>query len=77
MKKNRNASAPKHTQWHLPKGAKVRLGKGWLSSNVAWSTDDKRLAVGSSIGIWVYDARTGEEIALLTGHTGPVAQCRL
>ena len=36
--------------------------------DVAWSADGTRLAVGGSVGIWVYDTRTGAEISLLTGH---------
>ena len=73
MKKTQDSSARKYTQWCLPVGAKARLGKGWLSSNVAWSPDAKRLAIGSSVGVWLYDAHSGEEITLLTGHTGPIS----
>lgn len=56
------------SQWHLPEGAKTRLGKGWVTQ-VEFSPDGTRLAVAGSIGIWIYDARTYQEIALLTGHT--------
>ena len=56
-------------QWHLPEGAKARLGKGRISE-IAYSPDGRRLAVASSIGIWIYDAQTGKEIDLLVGHTG-------
>ena len=73
MKLTQDSFARDHTQWRLPEGAKARLGKGWLSGNIAWSPDAKRLAVGSSIGIWLYDAHSGAEITLLTGHTGPVS----
>ena len=31
-----------------------------------------RLAVASSIGVWIYDANTGDEVALLTGHASIV-----
>ena len=58
-------------QWHLPKGAKVRLGKGWIS-DIAYSPDGNLLAVGTSIGIWVYDVHSGAELTLLTGHTSEV-----
>ena len=34
--------------------------------------DGTRLAVASSIGIWLYDAHTGAEVNLLTGHTDRV-----
>ena len=54
---------------NLPEGAEVRLGKGFIT-DIKFSPDGTQFAVVSSIGIWLYDARTYEEIALLTGHTG-------
>ena len=64
--------AQDYTQWHLPEGAKARLGKGELSGNMAYSPDGTRLAVASAIGIWLYDTATHQEVALFTGHTGRV-----
>ena len=64
--------AQDYTRWSLPDGAKVRLGKGWISGNIVFSPDGALLAVGSSIGIWLYDATTGAEVNLLTGHTSIV-----
>ena len=61
-----------YTQLSLPEGAKARLGKGRLTGDIAYSPDGTRLAVASSIGIWMYDAQTGEALDLLTGHTGDV-----
>ena len=60
-----------YTQWRLPERAKARLGKGSITGNVAFSPDGTRLAVGSSIGIWIYDVRPGEEkeLDLFTGDT--------
>ncbi|MDE0018078.1 MAG: WD40 repeat domain-containing protein [Candidatus Poribacteria bacterium] len=55
-----------YMQWSLPEGAKARLGKGRIS-DVVYSPDGTRLAVASGIGIWLYDAQTGEELDLLTG----------
>ena len=55
-------------QWGLPEGAKARLGKG-IIREIQYSPDGTRLAVASSIGIWIYDTATHQEIALLTGHT--------
>ena len=55
----------------LPDGALRRLGKG-ESRLVAWSHDGMRLAVGGTIGIWVYDAETGDEVSLLAGHRSEV-----
>ena len=52
----------------LPEGAIARLGKGEIR-DIAYSPDGSRLAVAGSLGIWVYDVSSGEELALLTGHT--------
>ena len=57
-----------HATGNLPEGAKVRLGKGRIG-DIAYSPDGTRLAVASSIGIWLYDTATYQEVALLTGHT--------
>ena len=57
--------------WNLPDGVTARLGKGWIL-DIAYSDDGARLAVGSSIGVWVYNARTGIEVDFLTGHTSEV-----
>ena len=54
-------------RWHLPDGAIARLGKGTINE-IAYSPDGNRLAVAGSIGIWLYDTTTYQEIALLTGH---------
>ena len=43
-------------QWGLPEGAKARLGKG-IIREIQYSPDGTRLAVASSIGIWIYDRR--------------------
>ena len=60
--------AQDYTRWNLPEGAKARIGKGFIRQ-IAYSPDGTRLAVASSIGTWIYDAQTGEELDLLTGHT--------
>ena len=60
---------------NLPDGAIARLGKGGVSyrdRGTAFSPDGSRLAVATSIGIWLYDAETFDEIALLTGHKDQV-----
>ena len=66
-----NALAQDYSQWDLPEGATARLGKGSIT-DIAYSVDGSRLAVAGSIGVWLYDARTGKELALLTGHTSYV-----
>lgn len=63
-----NASGEDYTLWHLPKEAKRRIGKGWVSGNIAFSPDDNLIAVPSSIGTWIYHAQTGEALNLFTGH---------
>ena len=64
-------TAPGGHTLNLPEGAKARLGKGWISE-IAYSPNGTRLAVGSAPGIWLYDTQTGEELSLLTGHTDDV-----
>ena len=52
----------------LPVGAFMRLGKGEISQ-IAYLPEGSLLAVAGSIGIWLYDADTGTEFDLLTGHS--------
>ena len=64
--------AEDYTRLNLPNDALARLGKGSIGRGdraVAYSPDGVRLAVATSLGIWLYDARTGAEVALLQGHT--------
>lgn len=61
-----------YPQWHLPKEAKMRLGKGWMR-NIQFSPDGTQLVVGSTMGIWIYDVETGNEISLLPNMLGAVA----
>ena len=63
------------SQWHLPQGAVVRLGKGKMSELV-YSPDGNFLAIASGIGVWIYDAQSGTELFLLTGHTAAVLAVR-
>ena len=58
-------------QWKLPENAKVRLGKGKIR-DIQYSPDGTILAVASSIGIWLYDIKTYQEIALLTEYPSQV-----
>ena len=55
----------------LPKGAKARFGKSKIYQ-VKYFPDGERIAVATSIGIWIYDVQTGDALDLFTGHTGPV-----
>ncbi len=60
------------TRMNLPEGAIARLGKG-IINEITYSPDGKYLAVAASIGIWLYDMKTYQEVALLTGNAGPVS----
>ena len=59
------------TQWGLPEGVKARLGKG-RTLELAYSPDGKYLAMGSYVGIWLYNTAHYQARALLTGHTGEI-----
>ena len=63
--------AQDYTTLRLPEGANARLGKGKINE-IKYSPDGTRLAVASTIGIWIYDAQTGEELELIRGHTSGV-----
>ena len=55
-----------YAKWELPKEAKARLGKGGINV-LQFSPDGTQLAVGSNIGIWLYDVETGKELSLFAG----------
>ena len=55
----------------LPEGARAHLSKGEINE-IAYSPDSSRLAVASSIGVLIHDARTGEELKRLKGHRAEV-----
>ena len=51
-------------EWHFVEGAKMRLGKGRIN-DIQFSPTGSRFAVATPIGIWMYDAHTGEELSLI------------
>ena len=59
-------TAKDYPQWALPKAAKARFGKGGVNV-IQFSPDGTQLAVGSDVGVWLYDVATGEEISLFRG----------
>ena len=68
-----NTFAQENTEPQLPKGVKTHIeSSGKITGNIQYSPDGKELAVASSMGIWIYNARTGAEVALLSGHQGDV-----
>ena len=60
------------TQWELPEKAKARLGKGGINV-LQFSPDGTQLAVGSNIGVWLYDVETGKEMSMFLGMCQSVA----
>ena len=63
-----NAFSEEYTRWGLPTGAKTRFGKGRVY-DIKYFPDGNKIAVATTIGTWIYDAQTGEEINLLSAHT--------
>ena len=62
-----NDPTQNNTEWYVSEDPRARLGKGAIRQ-IRYSPDGTQLAVGSSIGIWIYNAHTGKELNLLTGH---------
>ena len=60
--------AQDNTQVGLPEGAIARLGKGGINI-MRFSPDGTHLAVGTDVGVWLYDVASGKEIALFTKPT--------
>ena len=61
-----------YTKWELPKAAKARLGKGGINV-LQFSPDGTQIAVGSNIGVWLYDLKTGKEINMFPGMCQAIA----
>ena len=57
-----------YQKMNLPEGAIARLGKGSIY-NIAYSPDGNKLAVACRDGVWIYNAHSGQELALLS--SGP------
>jgi len=64
-------SAQSETQVNLPEGAIARLGKGKITK-LQFLDNGSLLAVGSDIGVWIYEVNTGNIKHLLTPHPGGV-----
>ena len=61
-----------YPQWELPQAAKARFGKGDINA-IQFSPDGTHLAVGTDIGVWLYDTKTGEAISLFVGVCESIA----
>jgi WD40 repeat protein len=57
------------TTWALPEGAIARLGRGSVR-DMAFSSDGQYFAVGTSIGLWLYELPTLSPIALWNTERG-------
>ena len=68
---NTSINAEDNTQVGLPDGAIARLGKGGINI-MQFSPDGSYLAVGTDVGVWLYEVPHAKETALFTGHTGHV-----
>ena len=62
-----STSNTEFTEWHLPDGAKARLGKG-IINDIEFTPDGTRFYVATTIGVWEYDAKTGKELSLSKGE---------
>ena len=54
------AEYPLYTQLHLPEGAKARLGQGYFKGAIEPLPHPRepRVAIASSVGVWIYEADT-------------------
>ena len=57
------------TTWALPEGAIARLGQGMVHT-LAFSPDGQYLAVGTSVGLWLYEVATMSPVALWATERG-------
>ena len=63
-----NAYSYDQIEGYVPEEAKKRFGKGYVF-DFDYSPDGTQLAVASTIGIWIYDAETRDEVKLLSVQT--------
>ncbi len=59
------------TTWALPEGAVARLGRG-REPDIVFSPDEQYLAIGNSLGLWIYDFETLSPRALWETERGMV-----
>ncbi len=60
------------TTWELPEGAIARLGPG-LIFDMAFSPDNASLAVGSRVGVWMYELNTMQPVTLFETERGMIS----
>ena len=66
-----NVYADDSENYHLPEDAIARLGKGGINL-IRFSPDGTKLAVGTDIGLWLYDVKKGVSSGLFTRELGQV-----
>lgn len=60
------------TTWALPEGAIARFGRGRIA-DMAFAPNGKTLAVGSCLGVWLYDVSTLTPLCLFDTERGMVS----
>ena len=68
--------AQEYTRFSLPEAADSDLKEGRITA-IQYSRDGRLLAIASSIGIWLYDTDSGEELPQLIRHIGGVSSVSL
>lgn len=66
-----NGYSDHHSQIGIPEDAIARLGKGGINL-IRFSPDGTKLAVGTDIGLWLYDVKEGVSSGLFTRDLGQV-----
>ena len=66
-----NGFAQDNTKAGLPEGTIARLGKSSINI-MRFSPDGTRLAVGTDVGVWLYDVPDRKATPLFTEHAGQV-----
>lgn len=66
---NTSTIAQEFNQNILPTFVEKRLGKGWIQ-DIEFSPNGENFAVATTIGIWIYDSRTGIEVNRFEGIMG-------
>ena len=64
--------AQEYTRFSLPEEADPHLKESRITA-IQYSRDGRLLAIASSIGIWLYDTDSSEELPQLTKHIGGVS----
>ncbi len=60
------------TTWELPEGAIARFGQGFIY-DMTFSPDNASLAVGTSVGVWMYEIDTMQPVTLFETERGMIS----